>query len=109
MEGRRAVSRTTLPRVEPVDGDDFILVNIVQNHWFPPYHTLFLTLGRLFGDALGDAYRGLVVLDMVVSAVALTASWWWLRALVRHAAASLATLLLAAAPVFWGYGAVAGS
>ncbi len=103
------LTRWPVMRVEPIESDDFMLVDIVQTHWFHHSHTLFLTFGRLFGDILGDAYRGFVVLDMLISALGLTAAWWWLRALVRPAPAALATLMLAVAPVFWGYGAKAGS
>ena len=104
-----AITRWPVARVEAFDPDEFLIVGIVRAHWFFVYHTLFLTAGRLFGEALGDAYRGFVVLDMVTSAVALTAVWWWLRALVRPATAALATLALGAAPLFWGYGAMAGN
>ena len=103
------LTRWPVARLEPFDADEFIIVEIVRSHWFHVYHTLFLTFGRLFGAAVGDAYRGFVVLDMVTSALALTAVWWWLRALVRPATAALATLALAAAPLFWAYGAMAGS
>ncbi len=89
------VTRWPVARVEPFDADEFLIVGIVRSHWFFVYHTLFLTAGRLFGAAVGDAYRGFVVLDMVTSALALTAVWWWLRALVRPATAAAATLALA--------------
>lgn len=103
------LTRWPVARLEPFDADEYLIVGIVRTHWFFVYHTLFLTAGRVFGAAVGDAYRGFVVLDMVTSALALTAVWWWLRALVRPATAALATLALAAAPLFWAYGAMAGS
>lgn len=103
------LTRWPLARGEAFDPDEFLIVGIVRTHWFFVYHTLFLTAGRLFGALVGDAYRGFVVLDMVTSALALTAVWWWLRALVRPATAALATLALAVAPLFWAYGAMAGS
>ncbi len=104
-----ALTRWPVARWEPFDGDEFLIVGIVRTHWFFVYHTLFLTAGRVFGAAVGDAYSGFVVLDMLTSALALTAVWWWLRALVRPATAAAATLALGAAPLFWAYGAMAGS
>ncbi len=102
-------TRWPVARGEPFDSDEFLMVGIVKTHWFFVYHTLFLTAGRLFGMAIGDAYRGFVALDMLTSALALTAVWWWLRAIVRPRTAALATLMLGAAPLFWAYGAMAGS
>ena len=103
------VTRWPVARIEPFDSDEFIFVEIVRAHWFNISHTLFLTAGRVFGAMVGDAYRGLVAVDMLTSALALTAAWWWLRALVRPATAAWATLALGAAPLFWAYGAMAGN
>jgi hypothetical protein len=51
----------------------------------------------------------LVVLDCLVSALALVAVWWWLRAITGPKAAVAGTLVLGVAPVFWTYGAMAGN
>jgi len=102
---------TRLPVARPwaMDTDEFGFLVQIRAHWFPIHHTLFMTAGRLLGMLTGDAYRGLLVLDMVMSALALVSLWWWLRALVAPAAAAAGALVMATAPIFWGYGAIAGN
>lgn len=102
-------TRWPVARTEPFESDEFILVDLVGKVWFNIYHTLFITAGRLMGLLAGDRYIGFVWLDMLTSVLALVAVWWWLRALVRPGVAAAGALLLAVAPVFWGYGAMAGS
>ena len=103
------LTRWPVARSGPVDSDEFGYLRQVQTYWFPMHHTLFLGLGRLVGILAGDLYRGFILLDMAMSAVALTASWWWLRALVGPWTAAVGTLALGVGPVFWGYGAIAGN
>ncbi len=102
---------TRLPVARPwaMDTDEFGFLEQIRVHWFPMHHTLFMAAGRLLGMFSGDAYRGFVVLDMVMSALALVSLWWWLRALVAPPAAAAGALVVAAAPIFWGYGAMAGN
>jgi hypothetical protein len=104
-----AMTRWPVARAAPLESDEFGYLAAIRAHWLPIHHTLFLASARALGAVVGDAYRGFIVLDMVVSALALTSVWWWLRALVRPATAAAATLALAVAPVFWSYGAMAGT
>jgi hypothetical protein len=102
---------TRLPLARPwaMETDELGFLDQIRVHWFPMHHTLFMTLGRLLGMITGDAYRGFVVLDMVMSGLALVSVWWWLRALVAPAEAAAGALVLGLAPVFWSYGAMAGN
>jgi hypothetical protein len=102
-------TRWPVARAAPLESDEFGFLERISEPWFPMHHTLFLTGGRLIGAAVGDPYRGLVVLDMLMSALALLSLWWWLRAVVSPRAAAAGACLLGAAPVFWGYGAMAGN
>jgi len=103
------LTRLPVARPWPLETDEFGFLELIRDHWFPTHHTLFMTAGRLLGMVTGDAYRGFVVLDMVMSALALVSLWWWLRALVAPPAAAAGALVMAAAPIFWGYGAMAGN
>lgn len=102
-------TRAPVARTGPIDSDEISFLQIIREHRLPMHHTLFLAAARVIGDGVGDPYRGFVILDMLVSALALTALWWWLRALVPPATAAAATLVLGAAPLFWAYGAQAGN
>jgi len=96
-------------RMRPADYDEFNFVEITRTSLLPAQHTLFLALGRILGSLVGDAYQGIVFLDMLVSALALTSAWWWLRASVQPRVALAATVVLGVGPVFWAYGAMAGN
>jgi hypothetical protein len=102
-------TRWPVARDVPLEPDEFGFLQEVAVRWFPMHHTLFKTLGRLFGLVVGEPYRGFIALDMTMSALALLSVWWWLRALVRPSTAAAAALLLGVGPVFWGYGAMAGN
>jgi hypothetical protein len=102
-------TRWPVARVEPFEFDESSFVYLSTAHRFPMHHTLFLTFGRLLGSIAGDPYRGFILLDMIMSAAALVSTWWMLRAIVRPVTAFAATLVLGVAPVFWGYGAMAGN
>ena len=104
-----ALTRGLVARPSAFDFDEVGYLETIEVHRLPMHHTLFLASGRILGEAIGDPYRGFVVLDMLVSALALTAAWWWLRALVPPASAAAATLVLGVAPVFWAYGAMAAN
>jgi len=104
-----ALTRFPVARSIPFESDEFGFLELVRAHWFPMHHTLFLSLAKLLGFVVGDAYRGFIVLDVLMSALALTACWWWLRALTEPKVAISATLMLGLGPLFWGYGAVAGN
>ncbi|WZO96166.1 glycosyltransferase family 39 protein [Isosphaeraceae bacterium EP7] len=103
------LTRWPVARDAPVETDEFGFLETIAAYRMPMHHTLFLASARLIGNAIGDPYRGFIVLDMVVSALALTSAWWWLRALVRPATATAAVALLAVSPLFWAYGALAGN
>ena len=103
------LSRMPVARPAAFDFDEVGFLQAVGQFRFPMHHTLFLAAAGAIGRGVGDAYRGFLLLDMIVSALALTASWWWLRALVRPATAAMATLVLAASPTFWSYGAMAAN
>ena len=103
------VTRLPVARPWPMETDELGFLDQIRVHWFPMHHTVFMTAGRLLGSLSGDAYRGLLVLDMVMSALALVSLWWWLRALVAPASAAAGALVVATAPSFWGYGAMAGN
>jgi len=103
------VTRLPVARPWAMETDEFGFLVQIRDHWFPVHHTLFMTTGRLLGMLTGDAYRGFVVLDMAMSSLALVSLWWWLRALVASPAAAAGALVIAAAPTFWGYGAMAGN
>jgi Dolichyl-phosphate-mannose-protein mannosyltransferase len=102
-------TRWPVARVEPFEFDESSFVYLSTVHWFPMHHTLFMTFGRLFGLIVGDPYRGFILLDVLMSAAALVSAWWMLRAIVMPATAAAAALVLGTAPVFWGYGAIAGN
>jgi hypothetical protein len=102
-------TRWPVMRVVPLETDEFGYLQTIRAYWWPMHHTLFLASGRAMGVVVGDAYRGFIVLDMLVSALGLVAAWWWLRALVRPAVAAAGALLLGVGPVYWTYGAVAGN
>ena len=104
-----ALSRWPVLRPAPFDTDEFGYLEMIRQYALPMHHTLFLAIARTIGDAIGNPYRGFLVLDMVMSSLALTALWWWLRAVVRPTLAVAATAVLAVAPLFWSYGAMAGN
>ncbi|GAC1345979.1 MAG: hypothetical protein NVSMB14_09110 [Isosphaeraceae bacterium] len=106
-----AVLATRLPVARPsaFDFDETGFLETIDAYRFPMHHTLFLAGAKVLGDRLGDAYRGFVAIDMITSAGALVAVWWWLRAIVRPSVALATTCVLAASPVFWTYGAMAGN
>jgi len=68
---------TRLPVARPwaMDSDELGFLGQIRVHWFPMHHTLFMALGRLLGMLTGDAYRGFIVLDMVMSGLALVSVW----------------------------------
>lgn len=103
------LTRWPVARLVPLESDEFGFLERIREHWFPMHHTLFLTFGRALGTPFDDPYRGLVVLDIAMSSLALTSAWWWLRAIVPARTAAAGTCLLAVAPLFWGYGAMAGN
>ncbi len=102
-------TRGPIARSSVFDFDEIGYLEALRSHWLPSSHTLFLAAARGFGVLVGDAYRGFLVLSQFVSVLALVATWWWLRALVRPATAAVATLLLAVSPLFWSYGGLAAS
>jgi hypothetical protein len=104
-----AASRLPFARAVPMEMDERIFVLHIGSTWFPIHHTLFQTFGRLLGLVTGDAYRGLVLLDMLASGLALASVWWWLRALVRPGTALASTVVVGVAPVFWSLGEMAGN
>ncbi len=103
------VTRLPFARPEPMEWDEFGYIVMITENALPMHHTLFLALARIIGNVLGEPYRGFVVLDMAMSAVALVSVWWWLRALVRPSIAAGTTFLLAVSPTVWTYGAMAGN
>ena len=103
------LTRWPVMRPAPFETDEFGFLQTMQAYRWPMHHTLFLASARLIGQWVGDLYRGIVLLDMAVSALALVSLLWWLRALVRPATAVAATVVLGVAPVFWSYGAMAGN
>jgi hypothetical protein len=103
------LTRLPVARAWPLESDEFGFLEQIQAHWFPMHHTLFMALGKCLGLLAGDAYHGFILLDMIMSALSLVAAWWWLRAIASPAAAAAGALVLACAPVFWGYGAMAGN
>jgi hypothetical protein len=103
------LTRLPVVRPEPFEWDEIGYLQMIAQYRLPMHHTLFLAMARLIGLALHDPYRGFVALDMGMSALALVSIWWWLRAVVRPATAVAATLVLAVAPTFWSYGAMAGN
>jgi Dolichyl-phosphate-mannose-protein mannosyltransferase len=104
-----AATRFPFVRTGPVETDEWQFVSQMDESWFPAHHTLFQTIGRAIGMFVGGHYQGLVVLDMIVSAVALVSVWWWLRALVRPSTAAACTLVVGVAPLFWSLGEMAGN
>jgi hypothetical protein len=103
------LTRLPVARPWPMESDELGFLNQIRNHWFPMHHTLFMTSGRLIGILTGNPYRGFLVLDMLMSGLALLSAWWWLRAFVPPSVAAAGAMVLGAAPVFWGYGAMAGN
>lgn len=103
------ITRLPVARPVPLESDELGFLRMSADAWFPRTHTLYLTLGKAAGLLVGDPYRGFVAVNTVMSAVALTSVWWWLRAVLAPAAAAASAALLACAPVFWGYGGMAGN
>jgi len=103
------LTRLPVARPWPMESDELGFLDQIRAHWFPMHHTLFMTSGRLLGLLTGNPYRGFLVLDMLVSGLALLSAWWWLRALVPPSVAAAGAMVLSVAPVFWGYGAMAGN
>jgi hypothetical protein len=105
------VVATRLPfaRVGPLETDEWMFVERMDEGWLPAHHTLFHAAGRAIGMLVGGHYRGLVVLDMLVSALALVSLWWWLRSVVRPSTAAASALVVGVAPVFWSLGEMAGN
>lgn len=103
------MTRVPVARHVPIDPDEFGYLETIQAMWLPNQHTLFMASARLINGLIGDPYRSFLILDMLVSGLALTSVWWWLRAVVRPATAAAMTLVLAVAPTFWTYGALAGN
>ena len=104
-----AATRIPFARVAPVESDELQFVARMDLTWLPAHHTLFQAAGRAIGMVVGGHYRGLVALDMLVSALALVSLWWWLRALVRPGTAAAGTLVVAVSPLFWSLGEMAGN
>jgi hypothetical protein len=104
-----ALTRGPVARAEAFDFDEVGYLEMIREARFPMHHTLFLATARMLGELVGDAYRGFVLLDMIVSALALWAVWWWLRAIVGPWTAAATTLVLGSGPVFWSYGAMAAN
>ncbi|MFO0890778.1 MAG: hypothetical protein U0790_16735, partial [Isosphaeraceae bacterium] len=103
------LTRLPVARQVPLESDEFGFLEAIEASWFPMHHTLFLTSAKAIGAAVGSPYRGFLLLDMLMSGVALASAWWWLRALVAPRPAAAGTILLGSAPLFWGYGAMAGN
>ena len=104
-----ALTRWPVARPAAFDFDEVGYLEMIRERRFPTQHTLFLAAANALGRLVGDPYRGFVALDVVVSALALVAVWWFLRALVRPATAAAAAAMLGASPLFWSYGAMAGN
>ena len=104
-----AATRLPFARTVPMEMDEWMFVSHIGSTWFAIHHTLFQTAGRLLGLVTGDPYRGLILLDMIVSGLALSSVWWWLRALVRPGTAMASTVVVGVAPVFWSLGEMAGN
>ena len=102
-------TRLPVARPAPFDMDEIGYLEFIQEYHLPPAHTLFLASGHVMGVLVGDPYQGFLVLDMIVSALALAAAWWWLRAVVPPPTALAATLALGFSPIFWSYGAMAAN
>jgi Dolichyl-phosphate-mannose-protein mannosyltransferase len=104
-----ASTRIPFARTGPIEADEWMFVEQMDSTWLPAHHTLFQTAGRAIGMLVGGHYRGLVALDMLVSALALASLWWWLRALVRPSTAAACTLVVGVSPLFWSLGEMAAN
>jgi hypothetical protein len=104
-----AATRVPFARTGPIESDEWQFVSQMNAGWLPAHHTLFQAAGRAIGMVVGGHYRGLVVLDMIVSALALGSLWWWLRALVRPSTAAACALVVGVSPLFWSLGEMAGN
>src|SRR3954462_11938446 len=82
------LTRLPVARSWAIESDEFGFLDQMRLHWFPMHHTLYLSLGRMFGMMAGDLYRGLIILNMTTSALALLSLWWFLRALASPATAA---------------------
>ena len=71
-----------MARPAAYDFDEVGFLDTIRAYRFPMHHTLFLAAARVIGEAAGDPYRGLVLLDAAVSALALVSAWWFLRVVV---------------------------
>lgn len=104
------LTRPPVARWGPMESDEFDFLGWLRgDRWLPPQHTLYLSMGRLLTQAVHDPYVALLALGMFASALAMTTTWWWLRALVPPRAAALTAIVLAFAPAFWVFGAMAGN
>ncbi|SIO43884.1 hypothetical protein SAMN05444166_4729 [Singulisphaera sp. GP187] len=103
------LTRIPVARRIPIDPDEIGYLETIQTTWLPIQHSLFMASGRLISSIVANPYHSFLILDMFVSSLALTSVWWWLRTLVRPSTATAMTLVLAVAPTFWTYGALAGN
>ncbi len=104
-----AATRLPVARTSAFDSDEVGYLKMIEEADFPKHHTLFLASAKGLGAVAGNPYRGFLLLDLATSALALTATWWMLRAIVPPFTAAAATLALGVGPVFWAYGAMAAN
>lgn len=102
-------TRLPVARSAAWESDEVGYLAMIQEDYFPKFHTLFLAAAHAIGKLIDDPYRGFILLDCLVSAGALAACWWWLRSLVGPRTAAATALALGCGPVFWAYGAMAGN
>lgn len=104
-----ALTRYPVARHRPMEFDEFGMLWTMDLYRMPMHHTLYLALGRVIGDLLHDRYAGLVVPGAILSVPAVVSTWWFLRGLATPAQAVAGAVVIAACPIFWAYGAMAGN
>ncbi|MDB5352220.1 MAG: hypothetical protein JWN86_3467 [Planctomycetota bacterium] len=102
-------TRLPVARSAALDFDEVGFLAMIHEADFPKHHTLFLATAKVLGAWAADEYRGFIWLDIVISGLAMAATWWFLRAVVAPRTAASAAVVLGVAPVFWSYGAMAGN
>ena len=104
------LTRWPVARPWAMETDELGFLEQIRDHWFPMHHTLFMTSGRILGSLDGQP-----VPRIPRSRHADERRWHCCTPgggcapLVPPSVAAAGALVLYVAPVFWGYGAMAGN
>lgn len=81
--------------------------DVTQHHPHPPGYFLYVAFGNLFSLVAGDANRALVAVSLLLSALAVPATYALGVTIYDRRIGIGAAALLATSVTFWGYGGIA--